>query len=159
MTTERKPDFVYVTYIDSTVDKVWNALTDPELTKDYWVRHRNVSDWKVGSRWTHQDYDDASKVDIVGQVLESEPPKRLVVSWASPADEGQPRKTSRVTYQVEQFNDVVRLTVVHDELEPGSPMDDGIRRGWPLVLSGLKTLLERGKPIHIVTRRMDAPPR
>ena len=73
MTT--KPRFVYVTYIASTPEKVWDALTNGEATKDYWWRHRNASDWKVGSEWRHEDYDNPRMVDIVGTVVESAGPK------------------------------------------------------------------------------------
>ena len=90
-----KPQFVYVTYISTTPEKLWNALTDGELTKLYWVRHRNVSDWQAGSVWQHQDYDDAAIVDIVGTVAESSPPKRLVLTWAFPADASNPESRNR----------------------------------------------------------------
>ena len=66
-----KPQFVYVSYIQSTPEKVWNALKDPEMTKQYWFNHHNVSDWKVGSSWRHQILDDPSVVHIVGKVVES----------------------------------------------------------------------------------------
>jgi hypothetical protein len=71
-----KPQFVYVTYMATAPEQLWNALMDGEMTKQYWGRHQNVSDWKVGSTWTHQDYDDAGIVDIVGKVVESTPPRR-----------------------------------------------------------------------------------
>lgn len=109
---------VYVTYISTTPERVWQALMDPEMTKDYWVRHRNASDWNVGSAWQHQDYDDPRIVDIVGTVVESAPPKRLVVTWAFPADVADKTKHSRVTYEIEPFMGAVRLTVTHDDLEP-----------------------------------------
>lgn len=153
-----KPTFVYVTYIRSTPKKVFNALTDPEMTKQYWVRHRNASDWKVGSTWQHQDYDDSSIVDIAGEVVERTPPTKLVVTWAFPADKGNPAKTSRVTFLVEPSMGVTRLTVTHDELEPDSPMLHGVSAGWPMVLSSLKTLLESGAPLPMTTKRMTAPP-
>lgn len=141
-----KPKFVYVSYIYSTPERVWNALTDPEVTRQYWWNHRNASDWKVGSRWEHRDYDDPKRVDIVGQVVESTPPSRLVVTWVPPADEGNSEKTSRVTYDIELVKeDVVRLTVTHDELEPDSEMFHSVSFGWPAVVSELKTLLETGK--------------
>ncbi len=143
-----KPSFVYVTYIASTPDRVFNALTDPELTRRYWFNHRNASDWQVGSRWAHQDYDQG-RVDIVGRVEESEPPRRLVVTWADPADEASPEKHSRVTFEVAPYQGGVRLTVTHDELEPGSKMEKGISFGWPLVLSNLKTLLETGEVLPL----------
>ena len=138
-----KPKFVYVSYINSTPERVWNALIDPEVTRQYWWNHRNASDWKVGSRWEHRDYDDPKRVDIVGQVVESTPPSRLVVTWALPADEGDQEKTSRVTYDIEPAKEgVVRLTVTHDELD--SEMFDSVSFGWPGVVSALKTLLETG---------------
>ncbi len=153
-----KPSFVYVTYIASTPEKVFRALTDPELTRRYWFNHRNASDWQAGSRWEHQDYDDAGTVDLVGRVLEVDPPRRLVVTWASPADEANAAGQSRVTYDVAPFQGGVRLIVTHDELEPGSDMDQGIRKGWPMVLSRLKTLLETGEPLAMSLRRTEAPP-
>jgi len=141
-----KPQFIYVTYISTTPEKLWNALIDAEITKKYWWNHRNASDWKVGSAWKHQDYDDPARVDIVGKVVESKPPRRLVLTWAYPANEA---KHSRVTFELEPLADCVRLTVTHDELEPGSEMLIGITRGWPGVLSNLKTLLETGKVLAI----------
>lgn len=155
-----KAKFVYVTYINSTPEKVFNALTDPELTKLYWARHRNASDWKVGSEWRHEDYDDASLVDCVGEVIERTSPSRLVITWAAPSDKGNAAKTSRVTFLVEPSPKMgaVRLTVTHDEIEPDSPMLHGISAGWPLVLSGLKTLLESGQTFAPMTTRLTAPP-
>ena len=153
-----KPKFVYVSYISTTPEKLWNALIDGEMTKQYWARHRNASDWKAGSKWEHQDYDDAGKVDVVGKVMESTPPRRLVLTWASPADANAPEKHSRVTFEIEPYMETVRLTVTHDELEPDSPMLHGISKGWPLVLSSLKTLLETGQPMPMMTRRFTAPP-
>ena len=67
-----KPTFVYVTYIKTTADKVWKALTDGEATRQYWFNHRNASDWKVGSEWRHEDYDDPKTVDVVGTVVEND---------------------------------------------------------------------------------------
>jgi len=153
-----KPKFVYVTYITTTPEKIWNALTDGEVTKQYWVRHNNVSDWNPGSTWKHQDYDDPTKVDIVGTVVEARPPERLVVTWASPGDTGNAAKTSRVTYDIAPYQDMVRLTVTHEDLEPDSEMLRGITFGWPLVLSSLKTLLETGTAMPLMTRRWQRPP-
>jgi uncharacterized protein YndB with AHSA1/START domain len=152
-----KPSFVYVTYIQTTPEKLWNALLDPELTKDYWARHANRSDWKPGSPWRHEDYDDASQVRIVGTVLESVPPRRLVLTWASPENAGDPVKTSRVTFDVEPYRDAVRLTVIHDELEPESEMLRGISAGWPAVLSSLKSMLETGEPLPWMRRNWKRP--
>lgn len=113
-----KPSFVYVTHIASTPEKVFAALQDPEMTKAYWGRHRNASDWKPGSRWEHQDYADAKVVDIVGEVVENDPPRRLVITRVDPGEEGDLAKHSRVTFDVVMFMQSVRLTVTHEELEP-----------------------------------------
>ncbi len=142
-----KPGFVYVTYIATTPERLWRALLEPEFTKRYW-RHVNVSDWKVGSRWEHRRDGAHGQLDLVGRVVKVQRPRRLVVTWADPKDEGRKSAHSRVTYAIDPYRKgVVRLTVTHDGLKPGSAMDRGIRFGWPVVLSSLKTLLERGKAL------------
>jgi uncharacterized protein YndB with AHSA1/START domain len=142
-----KPEFVYVTYIATTPDKVWNALKDAELTKLYWGVHKNVSEWKVGSKFEHQDYDTGA-VRITGEVLEIDPPHKLVISWGHP-DQSEP--PSKVTFLIEPFMDSVRLTVLHEQLSP--KMEKAISAGWPAILSSLKTLLESGQPMAMTTRR------
>ena len=137
-----KPQFVYQIYILSTADRVWAALTDAELTAKYWARS-NVSDWKVGSRWSHGFPNEDP--DVVGEVLEAEPPRRLVTSWSPASKTGDPTRLSRVTYEIEQLGEKVRLTVTHTELTNEGLRD--ISRGWPAVLSNLKTLLETGRTI------------
>ena len=141
-----KPRFVYVTYISTTPDKLWKALIDRKMTAKYW-QHENVSDWKRGSPWEHRRSDGTKAVDLVGVVVESVPPRRLVLTWAFPADAARAKKRSRVTFEIKPFRGVVRLTVTHDHLEPDSPMLAGITEGWPKVLSSLKSLLEAGKPL------------
>lgn len=137
-----KLQYVYVTYILTTPEKVWAALTDAELTAKYWERS-NVSDWKVGSPWSHGFADQAP--DVVGEVLESDPPRRLVTSWSPAEHAHNPERRSRVTYEIEPLGEKVRLTVSHTELtEEGL---QGISRGWPAVLSNLKTFLETGRTI------------
>lgn len=153
-----RTSFVYVIYISTTQEELWNALTDGEMTKQYWARHRNVSDWKVGSTWQHQDYDDPGIVDLVGKVVENVPPRRLVLTWAFPADAENEAKHSRVTFLIEPFLDAMRLTVAHEDLEPGD-MLRGISQGWPVVVSSLKTLLETGQAMPMTTRRWSKPPK
>ncbi len=153
-----KPKFVYVTYIMTTPEALWNALMDEEMTKQYWGRAKNVSDWKVGSTWQHQDYDDPTMVKIVGKVIERTPLKRLVLTWASLTDAEKETKQTRVTFEIEPMFGAVRLTVIHDELEPGSEMLRGITQGWPAILSSLKTLLETGQPMPGTTRRWGGQP-
>ncbi len=149
-----KPSFVYVTYIATTPEKVWDALMDGEMTKLFWGRSRNVSSWKVGSRWEHQDYDNPKTVDVVGKVVEATPPRRLVLTWASPAEAGDESGHARVIFDIEPFFDAVRLTVTHE-----NPASEASAQGWPAILSSLKTLLETGKPMTMTTRRWGGPPR
>lgn len=152
-----KPRFVYVTFINSSPRKVWDALQDPEMTREYWVRHRNASDWQVGSAWEHQDYEDPTVVDIAGKVIEIDPPRRLILSWAAPAELDRPEKTSRVTFDIATIKGVVRLTVTHEDLEPDSDMLRGITEGWPVILSSLKTMLETGAAMGITRERWTGP--
>ena len=107
-------DFVYVTYIYSTSQKVWDAITKPEFAKRYWF-HYNVSDWKKGSRWEHQHGDDSGKIMIDGTVLETDPPRKLVITWTRPDKSKEP---SRVIFDIaDDDSGFVRLTVTHDQLE------------------------------------------
>jgi uncharacterized protein YndB with AHSA1/START domain/DNA-binding transcriptional ArsR family regulator len=138
-----KPAFVYVTYIESTPDKVWEALTDADITGSYWG-HRNVSDWQPGSRWEHQRTDGSGIADVGGVVLESTPPRRLVTTW-SPPDRDDPDTASRVTFDIEPYDAIVRLTVTHENLTDDDRKE--VAFGWPAVLSNLKSLLETGSPL------------
>jgi uncharacterized protein YndB with AHSA1/START domain len=139
--------FVYVIYIATQPGRVWTALLDGEFTRQYWG-HENVSDWKPGSTWEHRRGDAARSVAILGEVLEAQAPRRLVITWADPQDRMRKERHSRVTFDIEPIADMVRLTVTHDELEPGSEMQRKITQGWPRVLSSLKSLLETGRPLQ-----------
>ncbi|MEU3980744.1 metalloregulator ArsR/SmtB family transcription factor [Streptomyces sp. NPDC026672] len=139
------PSYVYVTYIRSTPEKVWEALTSAELTADYWG-HSNVSDWREGSRWEHRRIDGSGVADVIGTVVESEPPTRLVTTWAAPENEGREDKYSRVTYDIRPHDDIVRLTVTHEDLNDEGELSD-VSYGWPAVLSNLKSLLETGSTL------------
>ena len=138
--------FVYVTYISAKQEQVWKGLLDSEFTRKYW-EHDNVSDWKPGSRWEHKRSDGSGKVDMVGKVVESTPPRRLVMTWARPAEEQTESAHSRVTIELQPIDDMVRLSVTHDRLGSDTNMLKGISEGWPRVLSSLKSLLETGKPL------------
>jgi uncharacterized protein YndB with AHSA1/START domain len=141
-----KATFVYVTYIAASPEMVWKALLDGEFTRQYWG-HENVSEWTSGSSWEHRRGDAAGTVAILGEVLEARPPHRLVITWADPADRTRNDRHSRVTFDIEQVAEMVRLTVTHDDLEAGSGMERRITQGWPRVLSSLKSLLETGRPL------------
>jgi len=151
-----KTSFVYVTYIRSTPEKVFEAITKPEIARRYWG-HENVSDWKPGSTWEHVRANEQRTVNLVGKVVEVSPPTRLVITWASPAQAQDPAATSRVTFDIAEYEGMVRLTVSHDELEAGSSMATGIQRGWPIVLSSLKSLLETGEGIDIFAQPKAGP--
>jgi uncharacterized protein YndB with AHSA1/START domain len=154
-----KPKFIYVTYITTTPEKLWNALRDGSMTRQYWGNRINDSDWKVGSKWQHRDIDDPKLVDVVGKVVESDPPRRMVLTWAFPADEVRPEAHSRLTFELTPFGDAVRLTVTHEDFEPGSEMLQKISYGWPIVLSSLKSLLETNAAMTMTRTRTGWPPR
>jgi uncharacterized protein YndB with AHSA1/START domain len=147
------PEFVYTVYIAAPVERVWNALTDGDVTRRYWG-HENRSDWKPGSRWEHVRVGPGGEVDIAGRVIEVDPPRRLVTSWFDPGDEGDDAKTSRVTYEIEAMGAESKLVVTHSHLnEPG--MRAGVSAGWPLVLSSLKSFLESGRGLAVLDRRIE----
>ncbi len=142
-----KPDFAYAIYIRATREEVWNGFLEPEFTRQYWV-HDNVSDWKVGSTWEHRRSDGSEKLDIVGKVLESERHKKLVFTWSRPGDADNPARTSRVTVELADQDwpggPWTAVTLEHTDFQGDTEMQDSVSGGWPMVLSGLKTLLEAG---------------
>ena len=107
--SKEKTSFVYVTYIRSTPEKVFEAITRPEIARRYWG-HENVSEWKPGSDWQHVRDNEQRTVNIVGKVVEVHAPTRLVITWASPAQTADPDSYSRVTFDVTPYEGMVRLT-------------------------------------------------
>jgi uncharacterized protein YndB with AHSA1/START domain/DNA-binding transcriptional ArsR family regulator len=139
--TTTPPTYVYVTYIRATADQVWHALTDADLTARYWG-HRNESDWQEGSTWQHVRTDGSGIADIAGTVLEAHRPERLVVTFPG-SDEQRNGTPSRVTFTVEPHQDIVRLTVRHEDIPTAADLE-ALSAGWPAVLANLKSLLETG---------------
>ncbi len=141
-----KPVFVYVTYIASTPDKVFKALTDTEATGKFWFGNAVTSDWKVGSPVTfHRE----GKLILQGQVLEYDPPRRLSHSFKPMHDAAfSAEQPSRVVYELEQQRDQVKLTVTHDGFAEDSKVFASISNGWPLVLSSLKSYLETNRVLR-----------
>ena len=136
---------VFEIYIKTTPERLWEALTNSEMRAKYTFGLGCETDWKPGSRWQGVSPKAPDPISH-GEVLEVDPPRRLVQSFqALWSDEVERAGTSRVTYEIEPVADSCRLTVVHDELPEG--VNDEIYGGWPMILSGLKTLLETGEDL------------
>jgi uncharacterized protein YndB with AHSA1/START domain/DNA-binding transcriptional ArsR family regulator len=152
--------FVYTTYIKTTPEQLWTALTDPAFTKRYWGVEL-ISDWQVGSSIVWQ----LDKVSIDGEnqvVLAADPPKKLSYTWHEVTQEfmqhygmddqefftkANAERRTRVTFDLEPMGEMVKLTVTHDDADEGSVILEGVSQGWPSIISSLKTLLETGEAL------------
>jgi uncharacterized protein YndB with AHSA1/START domain len=139
--------FVYVVYIRATPGELWRALTEPDWTRRFWLECRQESEWKPGTSWKLTIPD--GRVGDSGEVLEIEPQRRLVLSWRNefnPAirEEGY----SRLTYELEERGESVKLTVIHEMDRNPSKFIEAVSGGWPMILSSLKSLLETGEPLE-----------
>jgi uncharacterized protein YndB with AHSA1/START domain len=141
-----KPKFVYVTYIATTPEKVFEALTKPDLTEKYWFGYRVTADGKAGDRMTAMS--PTGKEAHNDPIIESDPPRRLVYGWQPLYKDMQGERPSRVTFELEPFKDQTRLTVTHDEFDEDSKIFGMISKGWPAVLSSLKSFLETGRGLQ-----------
>jgi uncharacterized protein YndB with AHSA1/START domain len=141
-----KPSSVYVTYVASTAGKVWQALTDPEFTRQYWGKLSIISDWQAGS--SVQCIGEGGGTGWEGVVLQAEAPRILSYTFHMLMSEAhRSEQPSRVTFELELVQSVVRLTLTHDQLEPGSSTFETTRYGWPAIMSSLKSLLETGSAL------------
>jgi uncharacterized protein YndB with AHSA1/START domain len=141
-----KAEFVYVTYIATTPEKLWSALTSGDFTRSYWYDRRIESEWKVGAPVRFYDGSSNTVTDS-GVVLEYEPPKRLAYTFRPEfSEEAAAMGSSRVTFTIEAHEGMVKLMLIHDEL-PDEETAIGFREGWAPILSSLKSTLETGKPL------------
>ncbi|MDB6074474.1 MAG: hypothetical protein JWO89_2114 [Verrucomicrobiaceae bacterium] len=140
--------FVYVTYIRTTPAKLWQALKEPEFTRQYFFSTWQDCEWKVGAAWKIVTPDGG--VADSGEVLEIEPERRLVLKWRSEhRPEAHAEGYSRMTYDIEQEGNDVKFTVTHEIDVPESKLIKGVSGGWPMILSSLKSLLETGEPLDV----------
>jgi uncharacterized protein YndB with AHSA1/START domain len=138
--------FVYVTYIRTTPEKLWQALLDPEFTSRYWCETRHESQWQPGASWRSMIPD--GRVADSGEILEIEPHRRLVLTWRNEFKaELHAEGYSRLTYELEKVAESVKLTVTHEMDKPRSKLIEAVSGGWPAILSSLKSLLETGEPL------------
>jgi uncharacterized protein YndB with AHSA1/START domain/DNA-binding transcriptional ArsR family regulator len=136
---------VYQVFIRTTPQKLWQALTDGEVTKRYFFGEAVHSDWKAGSEW-HSTGPEGNR-DVEGKVIESDPPRRLVMTWRALYDPDLSSELSRVTYFIEKRGDVCKLAVTHELADAPKTAQHVSKDGWTLILSTLKTLLETGEPM------------
>ncbi len=140
---ERPMEKVFEIYIRTTPERLWEAITDPDIRSRYNFGARAISDWKPGARM-ELEAPKAAGLLGEGEVLEADPPRRLVHTMVALwSDEVKAEGTSRVSWDIEPVGDSCRLTVTHDQLRDGA--NDQIYGGWPMILSGLKTWLETGE--------------
>ncbi len=143
--------FVYVTYIRTSIEKLWQALLDPEFTRRYWCATSQESEWKPGAAWRIMIPD--GRVADSGQVLEIQPPRKLVLAWRNEFQlELRAEGFSRLTYELEQQGEAVKLTILHEMDKHDSRFIQAVSGGWPLILASLKSLLETGESLE-ATRR------
>jgi uncharacterized protein YndB with AHSA1/START domain len=142
--------FVYVTYIRATPKKVWDALIKPEFTKRYFFGVTMETDWKPGSPWK-MVHGDGSVTDS-GEVLEIEPPKRLVLKWRSEWGDMKKEGWTTCTFEISKAGGLTKLEVVHETNRNNSKTIEAISGGWPMILSNLKTMLETGKLLKFPAR-------
>ena len=139
-------EFVCITYIRTTPARLWQALTEPAFTRRYWYGVHAESEWRPGSPW-RMVFGDGTVGDT-GEIVESEPEKRLVIKWRNEfRPELKEEGYTRCSFDLAPEGDAVRLTVIHQIDRVGSKMIEAVSGGWPKILSSLKSLLETGEPL------------
>ena len=146
--TETARTFVYVTYIRTTPERLWEALTSPEFTKRYWFGMHAESDWQAGASWRLMFPD--GRVADSGEIVEAERPRRLVIRWRNEfKPELKAEGYSRCIIDLEPMATAVKLSITHEMERPGTRFIEAVSGGWPRILSNLKSLLETGEPALI----------
>jgi uncharacterized protein YndB with AHSA1/START domain len=144
MTSAAASTFVYVTFIRTTPEKLWTALTSPDLMKDYWFGMHCESDWTPGSPWRLVFAD--GRVADAGEIVEADPNRRLAIKWRNEfKPEMKAEGYSLCTFELEPADGAVKLTVTHEMDRAESKFIEGVSTGWPRILSNLKSLLETGE--------------
>ena len=135
--------FVYVTYIRTTPEKLWSALTDPEFMKQYWFGVHGESRWTAGSSW--KSVSPRGQILDAGEIVEAEPPRRLVIRWQNQfKPELKAEGESLCTMELEPSGTAVKLAITHSIERQPSKLIEAVSGGWPKVVSNLKSLLETG---------------
>lgn len=147
------PRHVFVVYIRTTPDKLWEAITSPDFTVQYFHGTRIESDWAPGSPVWYRNADGSAAVD--GEVLEAEVGRRLAITWHVNYDaEASRERPSRVSFEIEAVGpEQCRLTVVHDDFDGETRTYQGVGEGWPWILHSLKSLLETGTALPAPEQR------
>jgi uncharacterized protein YndB with AHSA1/START domain len=142
-----KPEFVYTTYIETTAEKLWHALTDGDFTERYWFGARLRSDWKVGSSFEMVRSD--GTISDAGKVVECDPPRRLAYTFVNLSDKYKNEFPALATFVLEPYGKLVKLTLTHEGFTAGGKFLSAVSQGWPAILSSLKSMLETGQPLEI----------
>lgn len=138
--------FVYVTFIRTTPEKLWSALTDVKQMKEYWFGMQLKADWRTGAEW-HMVFPDGRVADT-GEILELERPKRIRLKWRNEfRPELKAEGFALCTIEIEPYGDAVRLSITHAIERAESKFIEAVSGGWPKVLSNLKSLLETGQVV------------
>ena len=146
MSTQDKSTFVYVTYIRTTPDKLWQALTLTSTPRPFLWDSVMTSELKAGAPWK-QEAPDGTLLDA-GEILEIDPPRKLVLTWRNESKpEINAEGPSRMSYDLEPQGDLVKLTLIHEIDRGQSKLIQSVSNGWPAVLSSLKSLLETGEAL------------
>ena len=145
--------FVYVTYIATTPEKLWEAITSSEFTEQYFFGTKIESDWQVGSK---VEYSREGQVTDYGTILQCDPPHLLSFTWTYVGDKTEREQPTQVTFELKPMGATVKLTLKHENLAPGDIVEkddtfEGFNNGWPAILSNLKSLLETGSTLPPIT--------